>query len=129
MPYNIRIVLVNRRDYPGSDPYTDVERSQLAAAATASEAEALRIVEDYMRDRARELFDFLAAYVKQEHIPTRRGGCGGIVFCTWSFAATWMTTFLGNAALFSAGDIDLTQYLRRVVLYGQLLSLTYGMMG
>jgi hypothetical protein len=118
VPYNIRIVLVNRRDYPGSDPYTDVERNQLAAAATASEAEALKIVEDYMRDRARELFDFLAAYVKQEYIPTRRGDYGGIVFCAWSFAATWMTAFLGNAALFSAGDIDLTQYLRRVVLYG-----------
>ncbi len=65
---NARLVLLNRRDFPGSDPHTEAERTQLAAARATSGEEALSILESYMHDRACEVFDFLGAFVKQEQI-------------------------------------------------------------
>jgi hypothetical protein len=117
--YNTRLILVNRRDYPGSEPYTDTERAQLAAAKTAPDAEAVSLFEDYMRDRAHEVFDFLGAFVKQECIPPRQAHSGGIVLCTWSFGATLMTALLANLASLPSNEVHLTEYIRRTVLYGK----------
>jgi hypothetical protein len=117
--YNARLVLVNRRDFPGSEPYTDTERAQLAAADKASEPEAVSLLEGYMRDRAYEVFDFLCAFVKQEHIPKAQKHSGGIILCSWSFGGMWMTALLANLASFPPDKFDLTQYIRCTTLYGE----------
>lgn len=121
---NARLVLINRRDFPGSEPYTDAERAQLASARTAPEAEAVALLERYMCDRAREIFDFLGALIKQEQLPPARGHSGGIILCTWSFAALWMMGLLANVSSFPTGDTDLTRYVRRMLLYGKIISHT-----
>lgn len=90
---NARLILINRRDFPGSEPYTDSERAKLALAQAAPEEEAVALLESYMRDQAREIFDFLGAFIEQEKIPLAGGRNGGIILCTWSFAATWIMDF------------------------------------
>lgn len=110
-------MLINRRDFPGSEPYTDEERSQLASAQESPDGQA--ILGSFMRDRARELYEFLGAFVAQEGIPPANGAQGGIVFTFWSFSGNWLTAFLANLSKFPAQGVDLRRYIRRSVLYGK----------
>jgi hypothetical protein len=121
-PNNARLVLISLRGYPGSDPYTDSERAQLASARTAAGEEAVMLLQSFMRDRAREVFDFLGAFIQQEQVPPAREHSGGVIFCTWSFGTHWMMGLLANVASFPMGDTDLTKYVRRTVLYGEFHS-------
>ena len=80
-----------------------------------------------MRDRAREVYDYLAELVVREDIPRANGsGKGGIVFVGWSFGTLWATAFLTHAPNFEPVEgVDLSVYVRRVVAYGEtFLTLT-----
>ncbi|TBU37177.1 Alpha/Beta hydrolase protein [Dichomitus squalens] len=129
--HNARVVLVNRRDYPGATPFSPEERSLLSAIATesasspesdAAAADAHAQLEPFMRSRAREVSDLLARLVHDANIPKsqREANKGGLVLVGWSFGTVWMTAFLAHAPALHAGEgegeVDLTQYLRRVVL-------------
>ncbi|KAI0334193.1 hypothetical protein GY45DRAFT_1318644 [Cubamyces sp. BRFM 1775] len=123
--YNTRILLVNRRDYPGSEPYSEAERaslppiSLLAGTGTAAdEAAALANLKAFMKERARELYDLLVQLVKNEDITAadRKNNKGGIVVAGWSFGSSWMTALLANVAAFPVEDIKLSDHIRRVVL-------------
>ncbi|KAI0739377.1 hypothetical protein C8Q80DRAFT_1357285 [Daedaleopsis nitida] len=88
--HNARLVLVNRRDYPGATPYTDDERAVLRDAEkdpAAAHAELTKYMEDLL---------------------------GG-----WSFAAAWMTALLSNvqSGAFPVNDVDLGAYMRRIILH------------
>ncbi|KAI0755699.1 hypothetical protein C8Q74DRAFT_1305136 [Fomes fomentarius] len=99
--HNVRIVSVNRRDYPGATPYTDRDRALLQTAADATESSvALKALLTFMNERARELHDFLVE---------------GIVIVGWSLGAAWMTALLANVGSFPVSDIKLSDYVRRVV--------------
>ena len=78
-----------------------------------------------MRNRARETYDTLVHLVKRENLPPISGqgkySDGGIILAGWSFAALWMLAFLAYAPSFPSSEIDLTRYVRRVVLYGALI--------
>ncbi|KAI1789100.1 hypothetical protein LXA43DRAFT_1155822 [Ganoderma leucocontextum] len=123
--HNARIVLVNRRDYPGATPFSSEERTILESAAkgaTTSDASAAHAqLEAFMRERAREVYDTLASFVHGNNIPLsqREENKGGIVLAGWSFGTAWMTAFLAHAPSFSApnSDIELGKYMRRVVFY------------
>ena len=127
LPYakqnNARTIVVNRRDYPGSAPYTADEQALLARLASmpSGSEEAANEMKEFSRARARELYDYLVALVKREDIPSARGkgkaATGGIVLAGWSFGVTMMTAFLANVAYFSS-DVQLSKYVRRVVFYG-----------
>ena len=80
-----------------------------------------------MRDRGREVYDYLADLVKREAIPPLRAGGddahtklkGGIVLVGWSLGTVSMTTLLAYAPSFqSDSDVQLSKWVRRVVLYG-----------
>ena len=62
--FNARVVLVNRRDYPGSAPFTSEERAEFArlASAPAGAPGAAEAMELIMKERARELYDFCTIY-------------------------------------------------------------------
>lgn len=111
--HNSRIVLVNRRDYPGAIPYSD-EEMHLLSSTMLDTPEAAANIKLFAEARAREVYDFLVHLVKTENIPVD----GGIVLAGWSLGAVWMTAFLAYASTFPVGDIDLRRYIRRVVLYG-----------
>ncbi|KAI0328019.1 hypothetical protein GY45DRAFT_1307556 [Cubamyces sp. BRFM 1775] len=115
---NARVVLVNRRDYPGSEPYTPEERAvftRLAGAAPSPEASAE--AQAFFRDRVKEFYDFIVDFVRRENIPRPKGDTGGLIIAGWSLASTWLTTLLANVGLFQEGDVQLSKYVRRVILY------------
>ncbi|KAA1472407.1 hypothetical protein DENSPDRAFT_865631 [Dentipellis sp. KUC8613] len=82
----LRLVVINRRDYPGSTPLTDEDLQALASPDAESRAE-------FFRQRALEFAEFLAWYVQNEKIPSYTISDdgkpeGGIVLLGWSSATT-----------------------------------------
>lgn len=112
---NARIVLVNRRDYPDSEPYTEEER-RLLSSAQGSTSGAAADLKEYMKARARELYNFLVKFVTDEDIAV-----DSIVLAGWSFGSAWMLALLTHAATFPVNDVELDKYIRRVILYGSLI--------
>ena len=117
---NVRIVLPNRRDYPGSTPFSPDEVARLAelANAPAGTPGAAEGTQAEMKARARELYDYLVDLVQTQNIPRAQGKTGGIVVAGWSIGATWITALLAHVAEFPVGDVRLGEYVRRLVLYG-----------
>ncbi|RPD54565.1 hypothetical protein L226DRAFT_470866 [Lentinus tigrinus ALCF2SS1-7] len=123
--YNTRLILVNRRDYPGSTPYTEEERALIAPPPHDASAEDIAAAKDngltFMENRAREVYDLLEDLVRREKIPpanrTKDGRAGGIVVAGWSYAAIWMQALLAFVDSFPVHDVDLSTYVRRVVCY------------
>ena len=91
----VRLVLVNRRDYPGSTPFLDAELAALGSSDVETRARAL----------ARQGVDvglFLAWLVRVENIPPvsvdRDGNKqGGIALVAWSLAHTPLAGLLAHA--------------------------------
>lgn len=117
--YRLRIVIVNRRGYPGAAPITDQDYTLLKCAADGDFDGPVELLA-FMRDRAREVYDLLADFVFKNNIPAARPGenAGGIVIAGWSLGASWMTALLANVASFPVGNVKLASYVRRVVLHG-----------
>ena len=125
--HNARVVLVNRRDYPSSKPYTLEERALIVNAALEVKTDPLAAREKlygFMRERAREVYDLLVHFVAQHNIPPARPeeNKGGIVIGGWSFGTGWMTSLLANVSSFPVHDVELSRYVRRVIFYGSSLS-------
>ncbi len=121
--YNVRIVLVNRHDYPGAAPYSKEDRAALDAAAAEVDSDATVAqanVLSVMKANARDLYDFLTEFVAENDIPKAsvERDSGGLMVGGWSFGGAWMTALLAYADSFSAGHNDLGAYIRRVILYG-----------
>ena len=123
--YNARIVLVNRRDYPGSQPYSEDELALLKPVVEGESAEE-KTQENlwaYMRDRASELCALLAILAKEGKIlPYDRGAdTGGAIVAGWSFGSCWLTALLAHGDIASdVQGINLGDYVRRIVLHGML---------
>ncbi|KAL2209198.1 hypothetical protein CC79DRAFT_1367391 [Sarocladium strictum] len=123
-----RLIVLNRRDFPQSVPYSDDEHAQLNKALE-SPPEAVRdFYVPFMKERSKEIVDFLVALIKKEGIPpVDESGTGGIVLSSWSLGAYWLMAFLKNIAALSAScDLDLKKYMQRVVVY-DAPALTFGM--
>lgn len=115
--YNARLVLINRRDFPGSEPYDADERAELARTQDGG-PDAIEVMQRFMANRAHELHDFLAAFIARAGIPRADGARGGLVLVGWSFGSTFVTAFLqALGALPAAHGVALRDYLRRIVLY------------
>ncbi|KAI1789106.1 hypothetical protein LXA43DRAFT_1155924 [Ganoderma leucocontextum] len=104
--YNTRVILLNRRGYPGSTAFTDEELGAIPKLAHDAGEDALEEAKEelgvFMRERAREV---------------RRGNAGGIVVAGWSFAALWMTSLMTYVSSFPVNDVELSKYVRRVVIF------------
>ena len=111
--YNARIILVNRRDYPNSEPVDDEALYKVSGADDSSPG-TLEVLKEYMKRRARELHDFLCILVEAENIPRS----GGLIIAGWSFGASWITALLANAPEFPTRGVHLAAYVRRTILYG-----------
>jgi hypothetical protein len=114
----LRIVAVNRRDYPGAVPLDEEERRLLTLTQSAAPDSAANI-KVYMQHRAQELYDFLQIFVKAEHIPVTAGKKGGLVVAGWSFSACWITALLAHVSSFPVGDVELRSYIQYVVTLGK----------
>ena len=110
-----RVVLMQRRDYPGAEPLNEEELRLLSSTPPAT-PQAAANMELYTKQRAQEFNDFLVNFVCAEDIPVE----GGLVLVGWSFGAIWITGLLAYAASFSVNDVELCKYIRRVIIYGRL---------
>ncbi|KAH8817149.1 Alpha/Beta hydrolase protein [Xylogone sp. PMI_703] len=101
---NIRLVRLNRRGYPDALPFGDSE----APPNTLEE------LERFMKDRAREIHDFLETFIVNEKIsPT-----GGITIVGWSFGSTFITALLAFAQSLSTGSLpSVASYIHEAILY------------
>ncbi|KAI0065818.1 alpha/beta-hydrolase [Artomyces pyxidatus] len=91
----VRIVLVNRRDYPGSTPFSTEE---LAALSSAD----LEVRADALSKQGVEIGLFLAWLVHTQGIPPVTADAdgtsqGGLALVAWSLAHTPMAAFLAYA--------------------------------
>jgi hypothetical protein len=90
-----RVILVNRRDYPGSAPFSDAELASLGSPDMETRAKALA-------QQGIDIGLFLARLVRDEKIPPvsidQDGNQqGGLVLVAWSLAHTPMSGFLAYA--------------------------------
>ena len=121
--HNVRIVLVNRRDYLGSTPYSEDELSALKAAHSALPGNpdvARAALLGFMRDRAREVYDLLVKFVADNDVPpaSPADNTGGIIVSGWSFGSGLMIALLAYVAEFPITEVELGKYVRRVIFYG-----------
>ncbi|KAH9940405.1 uncharacterized protein BXZ73DRAFT_98841 [Epithele typhae] len=119
---NIRLVLVNRQDYPGGAPYNSADRALLPAQAGSSRQTVPLPSENawvFMQHRASTLNQLLVELVLARGVtpaePARNKG--GIVLAGWSLGVAWITALLTHGGSFQQNGVDLGQYLRRVILY------------
>ncbi|EKM52319.1 uncharacterized protein PHACADRAFT_260636 [Phanerochaete carnosa HHB-10118-sp] len=108
-----RIVLVNRRGYPGSAPFND-EEHRLLDVSRSADLKVEDSVHVYMKDRARELYDFLNTFIYEERIPL-----ASMIVSGWSFGSVFIFALLAHAPSFPLRDEarPLTKYIKRVVAY------------
>ncbi|TCD61717.1 hypothetical protein EIP91_008026 [Steccherinum ochraceum] len=106
--HNTRIVLINRRDYPGSEPFTTDDLAKLNLV------EGLR---EFMKDRAKEVYVLLMESIKTGRVSPK----GGIVLGAWSWGTQFTTALLAHAASLPAENgIDVVSNIRFVVHLGAL---------
>ena len=115
-----RLILVNRRDYPGSTPLSDTELAALGSQDLETRAKALA-------QQGLDIGLFLAWLVREEKIPpvsiepdgNRRGG---IALVAWSLAHTPLVGFLAHAdALPADARKTLEPCLRSYCIFGKRL--------
>ena len=95
--YRARLILVNRRDYPGSTPFSDTELASLGSGNLRTRAKALV-------QQGLDIGLFLAWLVREEKIPpmsiepdSNGNRRGGIALVAWSLAHTPLVGFLARA--------------------------------
>ncbi|OSC99683.1 hypothetical protein PYCCODRAFT_1438052 [Trametes coccinea BRFM310] len=121
----VRIILLNRREYPGAKPYTPEERALLPPVLDTpptDEAElrsGAEMLEMFMQQRARELYDTLQELVVERQIPPadKDAQAGGIILVGWSLGSAWMNALLSHVGSFPVGEVALKGYIRRVIWY------------
>ncbi|KAI0766173.1 hypothetical protein BD413DRAFT_636601 [Trametes elegans] len=123
--YNSRIILVNRRDYPGTTPYSSSERALLPSVhmeprANEEQAKmASQMLEAFMKERARELYDFLQVLIRERGLPAIHAkATGRVVPVGWSLGSAWITSLLTHVASFPVGDVRVHDHVRRVLSSG-----------
>ena len=109
---NTRVILLNRREYPGSKPYSPSERDILLKAQGdgALAADAAR---SFWASRADEVTSTLEYIVEQGGVPQQ-----SIILVGWSMAGMYMTSLLARPPA-NTGRVDLSQYIRRIICLGK----------
>ena len=109
-----RVVAINRRDYPGSEPFSEDDRA-LLLSTTHDTPEASENADRFMKARAGELHDFLTQLVKSEELPVN-----SIILAGWSLGTAFVNSFIAYAPSFESwgASAGLSQYIRRVIAYG-----------
>lgn len=114
----VRLILVNRRDYPGSTPLSDAELAALGSSHLETRAKALA-------QQGTDIGLFLAWLVREEKIPAMSVNWsgkqqGGIVLVAWSLAHTPLAGFLAHADSLPADAIrTLEPCLRAYCIFGE----------
>ncbi|KAI0704536.1 hypothetical protein C8Q76DRAFT_779013 [Earliella scabrosa] len=109
----VRFVAVNRREYPGSTPWSEDEFRILQSGTDAERA-------TFIRDRGVEIATFILRFIEANAIPptSSDGKAGGILLLGWSLGCTLALSVLANVdALPPAMQDQLSSYLRSYVMF------------
>lgn len=108
---NLRTVIWNRRDYPGSTRYSDVELQEL------------RNGEKTFLDRlATQMGEFLLQFIEKEAVPkiSPDRKLGGFAILGWSMGTTTAMALFADANLLSRSEYNvLESYVKDLILYGE----------
>lgn len=116
--HNIRLVLLNRRGYPGSTPVSSEELAALEGSISAQQAA--------LKTRGAEIAEFLRWFIETEAIPPIRAVpgsgalVGGLSLLSWSGGnGTTLAMFAWHADKLPATTNKLfNKYLRSFIIYG-----------
>ncbi|KLO13273.1 hypothetical protein SCHPADRAFT_997491 [Schizopora paradoxa] len=111
--YQIRVVVLNRRGYPGSTPFTDEELRSLDSPDEHAH-------EMFFNARAQELAEFLADFAIRERLPKPNANCstGGIALMGWSSASSYALCLLSHApGIAGSTRKRLEPFLRSVIVF------------
>ncbi|KAK1235460.1 hypothetical protein PQX77_001312 [Marasmius sp. AFHP31] len=106
---NLRIVVLSRRGYPGSTPFSASELEALQVRDDGNEA----LAQEFHDDLGRHLWLFLRKFIEEEGVPPVRSGRGGIVVMGWSLGVAFPMAAFSNPD--SVGDSRAYQLLERYV--------------
>ncbi|TFK54440.1 hypothetical protein OE88DRAFT_1624990 [Heliocybe sulcata] len=112
--YNLRLVLVNRQDYPGTTPSTPEELEKARSPSKDDQAE-------IVRDLGQEMAGLLAWYIRKTGIPpmSEEGEPGGLAVLAWSSGNATGLSAVANLDLLPEEDKDLfRKYFRTYIAYG-----------
>ncbi|KAI0773416.1 hypothetical protein BC629DRAFT_1595179 [Irpex lacteus] len=112
---NIRLVLINQRDYPGSSRLSETEMANLWSAENDRQAMAVRA-------QGIELATFIARFIENENLPAPaidgETKVGGVSLVTWSQGNGILMALLANIALLDAEtNALLERYMRTAFVY------------
>ena len=95
-------------------------------ASTEDMEEAKKNGLKFMEHRAREVYEFIEDLVRRDRVPSANpaDNTGGIVVGGWSCGGVWMQALLAFVDSFPVRDVDLSNYVRHVVCYGQTFPVT-----
>ena len=124
--HNLRLVLLNLRDYPGSTRYSPEELASLASPTREVQDAAIQA-------RGHEIVAFLRWFIETERIPpiSERQGldlkhCGGISLLGWSSGNCQMISVLAHAdKLPEDTRVLLDAYFRSFILHGACCRLVF----
>ncbi|KAM5540106.1 hypothetical protein V8D89_006246 [Ganoderma adspersum] len=120
--HNTRLVLVNRRDYPGAAPYSLAERANLFIAADEAMTDAAAAcpkVVSIMKEGAIDVANLLIRFISDNRVPLPRpqANLGGIVLVGWSLGTAWLTALLARGVPSPTDAVNLPEYVRRIVFF------------
>ena len=108
----LRLVCLNRREYPDSKPFTEEELRQFDSLDE-------RQHDEFFDDRAQELTEFLADFAEKENLPKACADRGGIAVMGWSAGNLYTLCLLSQAsAVKDATRERLEPFLRSMVIFG-----------
>ena len=110
----VRVVAVNRRDYPGSTPFSDEDKRVLNSGTDAERAA-------FLREQGVEIATFVDRLIEKNGLPPLSADkkSGGVQLMGWSFGATLAMAALANLdALPEASQTRLAAHLRSLILFG-----------
>ncbi|KDR73326.1 hypothetical protein GALMADRAFT_142438 [Galerina marginata CBS 339.88] len=108
----IRFIALNRRNYPGSSPFTP-EELDVVLKGTEEEKDA------WMKDRGHEVGKFISQIIQEKNLPpiSPDGKAGGIVLLGWSLGVGETNAAIAHADTLASSIRDrLKSYIRAYVL-------------
>jgi len=109
----IRLVLPNRRDYPGSKPYTQEDVDLIQSADSKQHSQ-------FFSDRAIDLAEFIVAFAEKECLPKvdASGTSGGVAIMAWSSGNVYAQPLLSlPEGIPLSTKSKLEEYLRLYVIF------------
>ncbi|KAI5121868.1 hypothetical protein M0805_001076 [Coniferiporia weirii] len=111
--HQIRLVVVNRRDYPGSSPYAEAELENIRGSDTKSH-------NAFAQARGLEFAIFVKNFAEKEKIPQTSldGKSGGVVLLAWSSGVSYTLPLLSFADTIPAQiREDIEPHLRSLIVF------------